>query len=221
MHFNTLLKTYTTLLPWNLARRNLFISMILGLMSSGSVQQHKMAIGVSGSATQSSVCARIRAFLRDFTFDFVDIAKALVTISEFQGPFDLAIDRTNWKFGCININLLVLAVLIKDRFAIPLFWKALPKQGNSNSEERIDLLGQFIKVFGIEKIGALTADREFIGHTWIDFLSQKNIPFFIRIKDNRLMELMGLKGYTFPVKALFEHLKTGQKHHVSYALGSH
>ena len=221
MHFNALLKTYTTLLPWNLARRNLFISMILGLMSSGSVQQHKMAIGVSGSATQSSVCARIRAFLRDFTFDFADISKALITISELRGLFELAIDRTNWKFGRTDINLLVLALVIKDRFAIPLFWKALDNQGNSNSEERIDLLGQFIKVFGIEKIGTLTADREFIGQAWIDFLIQKSIPFYIRIKDNRLMNVTDLKGFTFPVKALFEHLKIGQKHHVSYVLDGH
>ena len=163
-------------------------------------------------------------FLKSFTFNYGDIAKVLVTISELRGLFELAIDRTNWKFGRTDINLLVLALVIKDRFAIPLFWKALDKQGNSNSEERIDLLGQFIKVFGIEKIGALTADREFIGQAWIDFLIQKSIPFYIRIKDNRLMELRDLKdlkGYTFPVKAMFEHLKPGKKHVVPYDLDGH
>ena len=221
MNHNALLKTYTTLLPWNLARRKCFVNMILGMMSSGSVQQHKTAIGFSGSATQKSVCERIREFLKSFTLSYGDIAKVLVTISGLKGPFDLAIDRTNWKFGRTDINLLVLSVNLGGQFSIPLFWKALDKQGNSNSEERIDLLGQFIEAFGVEQISSLTADREFIGKPWIDFLSQKNIPFYIRIKDNRLMELMGLKGYTFPVKALFEHLKTGQKHHVSYALGGH
>jgi IS4 transposase len=52
-------------------------------------------------------------------------------------------------------------------------------------------------------------------------LIQKSIPFYIRIKDNRLMNVTDLKGFTFPVKALFEHLKVGQKHHVSYALDGH
>jgi hypothetical protein len=164
-------------------------------MSSGSVQQHKTAIGFPGSAVQKSVCERIRGFLKDFTFNYGDIAKALVDISGVQGPFDLALDRTNWKFGCMDINLLVLSVNVGGQLAIPLFWKALDKQGNSNSQERIDLLGQFIDTFGVEKIGSLTADREFIGQPWIDFLTQNNIPFFIRIKDNRLMELTDLKGH--------------------------
>ena len=221
MNHNALLKTYTTLLPWNLARKKCFVNMTLGRMSSGSVQQHKTAIGFSGSAAQKSVCERTRVFLKSFTFNYGDFAKVLVAISGVQGPFDLAIDRTNWKFGCMDINLLVLSVNVGGQLSIPLLWKALDKQGNSNIQERIDLLGQFIDTFGVEKIGSLTADREFIGQPWIDFLTQNNIPFFIRIKDNRLMEVINLKGYTFPVKAMFEHLKIGQKHHVSYALGGH
>jgi Transposase DDE domain len=221
MNHNTLLKTYTTLLPWNLARRKCFVSMILGMVSSGSVQQHKTAIGFSGYATQSSVCARIRDFLRNFTFDFVDIAKAVVTISEAQGPFDLVIDRTNWKFGRRDINLLVLAMVIHKQFAIPLFWKALDKQGSSNAQERIDLLNQFIEAFGIERIGSLMGDREFIGKTWIDFLIQRNIPLFIRSKGNRVMDLMESKEYQFHLQAMFEHLKPGQKRFVAYELDGH
>jgi hypothetical protein len=57
MYFNTPLETYTTLFRWNLARRKYFVSMILGIVSSGSVKQHKTAIGFSGSATQLSVCS--------------------------------------------------------------------------------------------------------------------------------------------------------------------
>lgn len=75
MKSNTILETYTTLLPWNLARTKCFVSMILGMVSSGSVQQHKAAIGFPGPVAQSSVCARIRDFLKNFTFDFVRIAK--------------------------------------------------------------------------------------------------------------------------------------------------
>ena len=218
MKSNTLLETYTTLLSWNLARTKCFVGMILGMVSSGSVQQHKTAIGFSGSATQASGCARIRDFLKNFTFNFADYAKAVVTISQLNGPFDLVIDRTNWKFGRTNINLLVLAVVIKNQFAIPLFWKALPKQGNSNADERIDLVNQFITTFGIEQIGSLMGDREFIGKVWMDFLIHKNIPFFIRTKGNRLMEW---KEYQFHLKSFFEHLKTGQKRCVEYALDGH
>jgi hypothetical protein len=221
MEFNTLLERYKTLLPWNLARTKCFVGMILGMVSSGSVQQHKTAVGFSGPAAQSSVCARIRDFLRSFTFDFVDYARAVVAISGVQGPFDLAIDRTNWKFGRTDINLLVLAMVIHKQFAIPLFWKALDKQGSSNAQERIDLLNQFIDTFGIEKIGSLMGDREFIGKTWIDFLIQHNIPFYIRSKGNRIMDLIELKGYQFHLQAMFEHLNPRQKRFVAYDLDGH
>lgn len=221
MKSNTLLETYQTLLPWNLARTKCFVSMIIGMTSSGSVQQHKTAIGFSGSATQSSVCARIRDFLKNFTFDFAGYAKALVDISGLHGPFDLVIDRTNWKFGRTDINLLVLALVIHKQFAIPLFWKALPKGGSSNTQERIDLLGQFINTFGAEKIGSLMGDREFIGKTWIDFLIQKNISFVIRSKGNRVMELMEFREYQFHLQAMFEHLKPGENRCVTYELDGH
>ena len=40
-------------------------------------------------------------------------------------------------------------------------------------------------VFGVQRIGPLMADREFIDKIWIDFLVRKKIPFFIRIKEKR------------------------------------
>ena len=155
------------------------------MIIASNVQQHKCALGFTNSAKQDSTCRRIRNFLGKFSFDPADIARALVEICQLKGTLDLAIDRTNWKFGCIDINLLVLAVVISKNFSIPLFWKALPKKGNSNTRERIDILQLFVNTFGIERIGSLMADREFIGKVWIDFLVRKKIPFFIRIKEKR------------------------------------
>ena len=45
--------------------------------------------------------------------------------------------------------------------AFPLFWQFLAKKGNSNTQERIELLSQFLKVVGSDKIDCLVADREF------------------------------------------------------------
>lgn len=111
-----------------------------------------------------------------------------LAISGSKGPLSLALDRTNWEFKRININLLVLAVVIMDQFSISLFWKALSKKGNSNAAECIDLLRSFIDLFGVEHIACLMPDREFIGKAWVDFLIHNKIPFFIRIKENRLVE---------------------------------
>ena len=72
-------------------------------------------------------------------------------------------DRTNWKFGKVNINYLVLGVAYKG-MAIPLFWYLLDKKGNSNHKERSKVIQDFIEVFGLEKIEVLVADRAPQGH---------------------------------------------------------
>lgn len=120
MDRNTLFERYQTLLSWNLARTKCFVSMIIGLIASGSVQQHKTALGFIGHAKQDSICARIRNFLKSFDLNFSDYAKAVVEIGQLKGTLSLALDRTNWKFGRIEINLLVLAVVVTDQFSIPL-----------------------------------------------------------------------------------------------------
>jgi len=58
------------------------------------------------------------------------------------------------------------------------------KRGNSNTEERKDILEKFINIFGAEKIDFLVADREFIGEKWFDWLESKKINFLIRIRNN-------------------------------------
>ena len=42
----------------------------------------------------------------------------------------------------------------------------------------------FIEVFGITRIKALTADREFIGTQWLRWLQEQNIKYVIRLRDS-------------------------------------
>lgn len=218
MNYTALLERYQTLLPWNLARTKCFIQMILGVIASGSVQQHKTALGFTGISKQKSVCARIRHFLKEFDFSMSDYARAILEMTGLKEPLTLSLDRTNWKFGRVDINLLVLAVLVKDQFSIPILWKALPKKGNSNSSERIDLLQIFIDIFGVQRIGALTADREFIGKEWLDYLITHKVPFFIRIKENRLVEWRKEMRH---ISVFFQHLNVKQKRHIQFNMDGH
>jgi len=56
------------------------------------------------------------------------------------------------------------------------------KKGNSNSEERMDLLERFEALFRGVKIAYLTGDREFIGQPWLSFLMiDQPIRFRLRI----------------------------------------
>ena len=44
--------------------------------------------------------------------------------------------------------------------AFPLLFSLLDKRGNSNCEERIQLVNRFIRLFGIDCIDCIMADRE-------------------------------------------------------------
>src|SRR5699024_11263962 len=70
-------------------------------------------------------------------------------------------DRTNWKFGRGNINILMLGVSYKN-VAFPLMFKMLDERGSSYTQERIALIKDFMAWFGKDRIDCL-ADREFVG----------------------------------------------------------
>ncbi len=70
----------------------------------------------------------------------------------------------------------------------------LNKRGNSNTRERIELIERFILLFGDLCIDCLTADREFIGDTWIKYLNDRKIRYYIRIKNNFLVQLPNKKA---------------------------
>ena len=102
----------------------------------------------------------------------------MITFFNFENtPLILSLDRTNWKWGKKDINILMLSVVYKG-IAIPLFWDLLPKRGNSNTLERITLIKRYIEQFGNNKIAFLLADREFVGEKWLEWLqSQRIFPF--------------------------------------------
>lgn len=95
----------------------------------------------------------------------------------------LALDRTNWKLGKAEVNLLVLA-LVHNGIAFPLFWSALGKAGNSSLCERRELLERYLSVFDRESISYLCADREFGGQAFASYLLQAGIPFVLRVRGN-------------------------------------
>ena len=72
--------------------------------------------------------------------------------------------------------------------AVPVLWHLLAKKGNSNQLERIELLKEFISLFGKGRIKNLLADREFIGEKWIQYLYANEIQFTIRVKHNMIVE---------------------------------
>lgn len=116
-------------------------------------------------------------------------------------------DRTNWQWGKCNLNFLVLSACYRGS-AIPLYWIALDKKGNSDTSERIKLIDRFLKGIGRERLLSLLADREFVGSEWFAYLAKKEIPFDIRVKKNYLTT--SSQGVTTKINRLFLGLKPGE-----------
>lgn len=147
---------------------------------------------------------KIERFFAEQEFDYNVIALIIMEILGLVGKgLHLVLDRTNWKFGKTHINFLVLAVRIEGFGAVPLLWVNLGKAGNSNTRERIDLLERLFHLFPDATIASLTGDREFIGDNWMSYLLQHNVTFYIRIKENRLVEHDGKMVHT---RDFFTHL---------------
>ncbi|PTT73232.1 hypothetical protein DD829_20145 [Chryseobacterium sp. HMWF035] len=142
-----------------------------------------MANAFDSNATAGSSFRRIQRFMADFDLPMKLIFSFIFSILPEKGNLVLVLDRTNWKFGSSNINILMLGIYYKN-IAIPIMFRILDKRGNSDTTERIELIRQFITWFGRDCINCLLADREFVGHHWLEFLNKNNIRYYIRLRKN-------------------------------------
>lgn len=187
---NELVSIFSQKTGWNLARVRFLAAFICSLCKLQTVCYVKLAQDLSGTAKFESNLRRIQRFFAGFIVDGDLIAKIVFSMLPTQPPYRLSLDRTNWKFGSMDINILMISVCY-DGVGIPLLWSMLDKRGNSNQKERKDLLERYVSLFGTISIESIGADREFIGDSWIGVLIGKNIRFFIRIKENMWVNVPG------------------------------
>ena len=194
-------------LPWHGARLTFIAMFLLSLIRVRSVNFSELAVAFGGEALEESRYKRIQRFFKGFDCEQAVIAKALVAILKIPEPWVLSIDRTEWKFGQVVFNILVLGV-VHQGVAIPLVWTMLSKRGNSNTGERMELMGKYLEQFGEIKVDCLCGDREFIGQDWVSYLrAAPQTPFRIRIKSNNLL-FDGKRSLA--VSVVFSDLKIGQ-----------
>lgn len=167
----------------NLARIKLIAFFVTALCKVQTVNFEKLANSFDTTSQNTSSLRRIQRFFATYRLDADLIARLVFKLLPIDGKYVLSIDRTNWKFGSIDINILMLGV-VYDGVAFPLLFSLLPKRGNSNTTERINLINRFIRLFGAEHIDCLVADREFVGEKWLEFLNINEIRYHIRIRNN-------------------------------------
>ena len=158
--------------------------LVIGIASVRTVNLSHISGEMPTQAKVESTYRRLQRF-----FQFVDLeqdwsARLVVRMLGLTGSWNLCLDRTNWKIGRKEINLLVLAIATR-RFRVPLIWTVLGKAGNSNTRERVALMQRYLDLFGAGSIKYLLADREFIGLEWLTFLDGQGVPFVIRVRSNQ------------------------------------
>ena len=118
------------------------------------------------------------------------------------GELWLILDRTNWKLGKSDVNVLLLSASWQS-FSFPLMWTLLPHGGASAQSDRQQLLERFLAVRAERQVAGLLADREFIGQRWFSFLAQHAIAPCIRLRADSKMN-------GIPVWACFRKLHGGE-----------
>jgi len=180
---NKLIASMKERTQWNLARVKFLVAFITTVCKLQTVNFQKLSQGFGGTVQVESNLRKIQRFFAGFNVDADMITKIIFSLLPLRPPYRLSLDRTNWKFGATDINILTLSVCYSG-VAIPLLWAMLPKRGNSNQKERTDLINRYIRLFGAESIESVLADREFIGDEWIADLIALKICFYFRIKEN-------------------------------------
>ena len=193
----------------NKARLRCLSTLILVLIQEKSVNLVSLSLAFQGQAKPESSYRRIKRFFSEVSLDKEGVARLVLSLLP-PPPYTLCVDRTNWRFGSLDINILVIAVSHRG-VAFPLVWTLLEKKGNSSSDERIDLLYELFKLIKPQDIDFFLADREFIGVTWFNYLDKRRVPFAIRIRKDSLCENW------CPAYALFAQFPEGQLHVLSHA----
>jgi len=197
----------------NLARIKFLSLFIVALCKVQTVNFEKLSSAFNSTAKASSSHRRIQRFIGLYNLCPDLVARLIFSLLPKKEKLVLTIDRTNWKFGKTNINIFMLGVAYKG-LSFPVMFSLLNKRGNSNSSERIDLVKRFINLFGQDCIDCLVADREFVGESWLEFLNEHRIRYYIRIRNNFKLYLP-YKSKEVKANWLFNSLDVGQFKHYS------
>ncbi len=193
---------------WHGARLDFLAQFLVALFRVRTVNLMELSKAFPTSVQSDSSYKRIQRFLTQFELDYAAWSHQLLDLLGVPQPWTLTLDRTNWRYGGTDHNILMLGVCHRG-VSIPLLWWMLDKRGNSNTPERILLLEEFRSWFPNVQVAALTADREFVGKDWFEYLLHDcQWPIRIRIRDSELL-VRGKQAVSG--RRLFASLRVGEQ----------
>ena len=115
----TLLNKY---FKFNPLRTKCLAQFIICMIKLKTVNMAKICQAMTTKAKAESNYRRLQRFVVNELFPHKSFAKIIISIKDLnkQKTWRLTMDRTNWKFGKVHINILYLGICYKN-VAIPLF----------------------------------------------------------------------------------------------------
>ena len=126
----------------NLARIKLMTLLLEALVKAQTVNLVRQANAMPTAVDKETNMRRLQRFLACYVLDLDLIARMIFSLLPVKQGLVLTMDRTNRKYGKTDINVLLLGVTYKN-VAFPLLSRLLPKRGNSNTAERIEIIERF------------------------------------------------------------------------------
>jgi hypothetical protein len=133
------------------SRLETLVCLLIALVSGRTVNLSHAACHLPDEALHASRYRRLQRLFQHVCLDQDAVARTVIGMLNLHRPIPLALDRTNWRIGSKNINILVLAVVTR-RFRVPLMWTLLTHQGNSDTGQRIALMQRYLALFGAGSI---------------------------------------------------------------------
>ena len=114
--------------PWGLRAPSLALlaALILALIGREDVRLTKLAAQLPGKALQSSKVKQLHRFFKNIRISEDVLARFVLSFANPEERLWLVIDRTNWRLGKTEINILLVAVILNGQ-ALPLMWTLLPR----------------------------------------------------------------------------------------------
>ena len=187
---------------------------MIAIIQQNTANSARLANVLDLSAKRESKYRRLKRFLSDAPPDGAIFAKLMIAILKPSGKYVLALDRTEWKYGKVWVNILTLSVVVGNT-AIPLFWQTLNRKGNSTLAEKRAIIDRYVEVFGVENIAYFCADREFDGLEFVKYLDERRVPFRLRVKVS--MPITNKSGVPIKCGKLLRTLKIGENYELKRA----
>ena len=202
-HLNELYLILNKYLKWNKSHLKCFALIILVIILKNKHVIFLLHLKPCPSIAlpQSFIDVYSASFAGQY-FDYRQISQLIFNMFSFD-QVQLTLDRTNWKWGKRNINILMLAIVYRYLS----LWTLLNKRGNS--DERAHCFDSTLySHFGRRPLLWMCfADREFIGEQWFTWLLNKTSTSAFVLKNFIVTNHL---GKNHKISDLFCHLKVGQ-----------